>query len=204
MKTLKFISGIILFFIIIYSGYYSTNNSKFVIWFGLITTILTPIAFYFILFPFKSKEKTLLKDLTRITQIEKLIEEANKTELKVQLLEKQKLDLEKLISFESHRRTLIAERNIYLYQGQTALNKIIEINENLELLTKERQALPEYLKSLQEEIRQKGVDDFIYVFRGKHYIVKKKNFEFIPIYGTLFYELFKSVAQIDNDFKKIR
>ena len=114
MKVLNFLIGLLLLVLIVYTGYYTTNNTNFVIWFGVITAILAPIALEFIFYPFKSKDKLLIKDLSRVPEIDKLIKEANNVEMKVQSLEKQKLELEKLISLEAYRRTLITEKEIYI------------------------------------------------------------------------------------------
>lgn len=192
MKILSFISGLLLVGLITYFGYYTASHSSFVIWFGVITAIIAPLAFEFILYPFRSKDKQLIKELSKVPQIEKLIKEASDNESKIKLLEQQKLDLDKLISYESKRRTLLAERNLYVIQGEEALRGIEKSNQNLTLLLSEKQQLPESLKSLQQEIENIESTDLAYTINGKKYVIKKKYFEFFPYYGNAVYEIFKA------------
>jgi hypothetical protein len=201
MKIISFIFGLVLIGVIIYFGFYTSTNPTFGIWFGVITAILAPLSFELLFTPFKSKDKTVLKELSKVPQIEKLIKEANDNESKIKLLEQQRIELDKLISFESRRRTLIAERNIYVLQGEVVLKNLTEINENLELLTSELQALPVTLQLLQKEIKKYGFNDIILTLFGKKYIFKKSNFDTFPIYGQLFFMLIKEFAKLDNIIK---
>ncbi len=89
--------------------------------------------------------------------------------------------------------------SLHIHQGVIALKKVKEINENIELLTKEKQELPEQIISLQNLIEKNGVEDFIFTFMGKTHIARKKYFESIPIYGSIFFELIKTISMINKE-----
>jgi len=202
MKILSFFGGLLLIGSIVYAGYYTTNHLSFVIWFGVITAILAPLAFELIFFPFKYKEKSLIKDLSKVPKIELLIKEAKDSESKVRLLEEQRKDLDKLISYESHRKTLIAEKEIYSFQAKIALENLVKIDKSLETLTSEKQELPEHLQLLQKRIEQTGDNEVIFLFNDRNIILKKSNFEILPFYGTLIFEILKLITNITNNEKK--
>jgi len=202
MKLISFILGALLVGLIAYLGYYTTTHSNFVIWFGVITALLAPLSFEFLLYPFRSKDKKLIKELSKVPQIENLIQEAKDSEAKVLLLEKQQKDLDKLISYESKRRTLLAERQIWILQAEESLKAIGKLDENIELLTSEKQNLPEHLKSLQENIKKIETEDISFTISGKNFTLKKKSFDSFPLYGKLLFEIIKLFerlfAKIEN------
>jgi hypothetical protein len=198
MKILSFLIGVVLIGLIVYIGNYTTNHPLFITWFGVITAILAPLAFEFLFYPFRVKDKKLIKELAKVPQIEKLLQEANNNETKVKYLKKQELELDKLISYETKRRTLIAEKEIYVLQGEEALKKIEKINEILELLTNEKLEMPESLKPLLHEIEKIESTDIIYVINNNNFVIKKKYFELFPFYGHILFEIFKLFAKIAN------
>lgn len=194
MKFIYFLIGLILLALIIYAGFYTTNHAGLVIWFGVLTAIAAPLAFEFLFFPFKSKDNDLVQKLSRVPEIEKLINKARTQEAKVKILEQQKLDLDTLISFESQRRTLLAERAIYVLQGEKALEELERINVNLDILTKNKHKMPDSMKSLLVLIEKIETSDIAYNFFGKRMVLKKKYVEFLPWYGNLLFEATKSIS----------
>jgi hypothetical protein len=202
MRIFTFIFGLLLVAGIIYSGYYTITNSNFIVWFGIITAIVSPFAFECLITPFKSKDKKIMKELSKVPQIEQLIQNAKDNESKITLLEKQIRELDKLISYESQKKTLEAKRAIYILQGKESLSKINEINENLELLTETKQSLPDELKSLMKVIEEIESTDVIYQIRGKRLIFKQKYFSWFPFYGNLLFEIIRDGKRIMNKIDK--
>jgi hypothetical protein len=198
MKFLSFFFGLVLLGAIIYTGYYTVSHSGFVIWFGVITAILAPIAFEFLLLPFRSKGNQLIKELSKVPQIEKLIKEAEDNEQKVRLLEQQRAELDKLISYEAQRRSLLAEQQIFILQGEAALKGLESVNKSLEELTAEKHLLPESLQPLLLRIEHGETTDTPFMFNGKQYALKKRHFELIPAYGNLAFEIAKLFVQALN------
>jgi seryl-tRNA synthetase len=202
MKIISFLIGLLLIGVIIFSGYYTMTHTNFVIWFGVITAIISPFAFEFIISPFKSKEKEVIKKLSKVPQIEQLIKNAEDNESKIALLESQRKELDKLIAYESQKKTLEAERAIYILQGEESLEKIKEINTNLELLTKTKQELPENLKSLMTEIERIDLTDITYLIGDKKFTIKQKYFNWFPFYGNAVFEVIKASKEMMNKLDK--
>jgi hypothetical protein len=194
MKFLSFFFGLALLGAIIYTGYYTVSHPGFVIWFGVTTAILAPLAFEFLLLPFRTKDNKLIKELSKVPQIEKLIKEAEDNELKVRLLEQQREELDKLISYESQRRSLLAEQQIFILQGEVALKGLESVNHSLEELTAEKHLLPESLQPLLLKIERGETADIPFTFNGKQYALKKRHFALFPAYGNLAYELVRIIV----------
>lgn len=88
MRIVSFTLGLICISSIIALGYYANINSWFVIWFGVVTAILSPLAFEFLLFPFRARNQNLINDLSRVPKIDLLIKEAKDNEGRIKILER--------------------------------------------------------------------------------------------------------------------
>lgn len=198
MKILLFLVGLASVLLIVYSGYYTVDHPNFVVWFGLITALGAPLAFELILYPFNSTDKNILKNFSKVTQIEALLQQAFESEEKVKNLEKKRSDLEQLIAFESKRRTLIAQREIYVMQGKEALLKIQELNTSLNTLLAEKQEIPVELQPLLEEMERMEATDIVYLLGNETFVLKKKYFDHLPLYGNALYNVIKMGSKISN------
>lgn len=191
-----FILGILLISVIIALGFYTKNNNGFAIWFGVITAFISPLAIELILYTFRSKEKVIIEKLSKVPEIDSLIKKAHDNEEKIALLLKQREELDLLIQYESKRRTLLAERDIFIAQGMKVIEELRSIDDRLTSLTKEKQRLPEYLKPLQEEIQKFNKNDVILQVKGKTYILNKDEFDLFPFYGELIFSLLKGFGAL--------
>lgn len=193
MKILSFLFGILLLSTIIYSGYYTVNHTNFVIWFGLITAVLTPFAIELLLYPIKSGEKKVIEDLKKVAEINALIEKANDKETQVKQLENRLKELDQLIAYESKRRTLETERDIYLFQANNSLKGLRKVQEEMEALVGEKQALPKELKELQEQLEHGEENDIEIPIGEKTIVLRRRNFAGGSIYSLLIFECIRFV-----------
>jgi hypothetical protein len=80
MKLVSFLIGLILISVIVYFGYYTVSHPGFVVWFGVITAVVSPLAFEFLLIPFRSKDSRILKELSKVPQVQNLLQSAKDSE----------------------------------------------------------------------------------------------------------------------------
>lgn len=191
-NIILFLLGLILIAGMVILGYYTTSNSSFVVWFGLIIAVISPIAFELLLLPFKYKDKKVITDLSKIPQIEALLNEAKNNESKVKLLELRIKELDSLISYESRRKTLIAERDLYINQGKLALKQVENINKSIELLTLEKEEIPNELKPLLDIIENVESNDIHCKVGHRTITIRQKHLESIPIYGPFTFSLLRT------------
>jgi vacuolar-type H+-ATPase subunit I/STV1 len=202
MKILSFFTGLLLISAIVCSGYYTVHHNSFVIWFGVITALLTPFAMEAILYPFKSGDKKMLQNLAKVSEINKLIKKAEDKETKVRQLETQLRQLDQLIAYESKRRTLEAEKAIYLFQAQNALKGLDKVQGEIAALTSEKQQLPEELVALQKQLERGGPNDIELLIGTKTFVLRQKDFDGISIYGTFVFELFRLIQKAFRSIEK--
>lgn len=200
MRTFSFSLGLVLVAVIFYCGYYTNNHSEFVIWFGVVTALVSPLAFELLLFPFRSKDQELLKDLSKVPRIEALLKVAKDSEEKIALLEKQKEGLDILIAYESKRRALEAEKQIYLFQGKEALEGINRVNQGLELLTSEKHSLPPELEPLLNS-QSESRETIRYTINRIPYVLRRSSFGTFPLYGPMLFDILKAFENLVREFE---
>lgn len=202
-RSFCFLLSLLLFGVIVYAGYYTTDHIGFTIWFGVTTTIVAPFAFQLLLFSIQ-KRGELIEQLSKVPKIDELIEQAKNTEEKVQALQQQRRDLDKLIAFESKRRTLLAEREIFVMQGELALQGLEKVRIGLEEMTSEKEELPESIQKLLAVIQGIQSEDIVYKMGDKIFVVRKKYFEYFPFYGNVLFEIFKMFHKIFETLERDR
>lgn len=102
IRILIFILGAGIVAFLIFLGIYTTNNTDFVIWFGLITAFLAPIAFEALKSSIIYQKE--IKNLLKITEIEELMQKATTLDEKVQTLRIQQQNLNEIINLESRKK----------------------------------------------------------------------------------------------------
>lgn len=196
MKIISFIFGLTLFGSIVWMGYYSTIDQHFVVWFGVYTAIFSPLAFELVAYPFRAKDNGILHKLSKVADMETLIRKADDTETKLRLLEAQRRDLDKLITYESKRKSLLAERDIYALQAEEALKNLNRINGGLTQLTGEKQEIPAHLEPLSTMIENN--DNIIIRFNSQPHVFRRSNFSWFPLYGELLFDILKAMERAIN------
>jgi len=75
-RILSLIIGMSFIYLDIYLGINTTKNQSLIVWFGLASAILIPLAFALIGYTFSSKKQQILERLSKVSEVEKLRKEA--------------------------------------------------------------------------------------------------------------------------------
>ena len=94
-----------------YLGWLASSDASLVVWFGLASAILVPGAFALIGYAVKSGENELLKKLSKVPELQQLIEKAQSQEEKIKALETERKHLEEVVKFEAMRDSLIERKS---------------------------------------------------------------------------------------------
>jgi hypothetical protein len=190
-KIVTLICGCIFFGILIYLAIYTTSNSKFVIWFGLIVAFLSPPTYELFKATF-SNSGTDMKRLLKIKDIEDLINKSETIGEKVNILKNQEQYLRNLFEFESQKKMLLTEKEIYISLAKKSLTNIDRIDESLLILTNQTEKIPDELKPLYKIIeKNEEIRDDIIIKIYSHIITIPKNiFDLIP-FGFILYPILK-------------
>lgn len=139
-RIISAIIGILLIGVVIYLGIKSGNNNKYIVPFGLTSALIAPMGLSALGYSVKRKDETLEK-LTKISQIDELIEQAETEEQKIKRLRKEKDVLLNYIKEETKRiskierkKILEAEAKRILIEYKQVVNEIADMsNEEIDL-----------------------------------------------------------------------
>ena len=103
-KLIAFLFAISLLAGTIYLGIRSGEDSKFVVWFGIASATAAPVGLALFGSVISSSNGELIQRLSKVPEIEKLVEQAKTQEDKLRVLEAEHARLAEIIRFESRRQ----------------------------------------------------------------------------------------------------
>lgn len=148
-KIISAIIGILLIGIVVYFGVKSGDNNKFIVPFGLVSALIAPMGLSALGYSIKKEDETLQK-LTKIPQIDELIEQAETEEEKIEHLKKEKEVLLDYIKNESNRIAKIERKKILEDNAKRIINEYAQ-------LINEIKAMPDSdinIENVSEEIKE--------------------------------------------------
>lgn len=101
-RILSFLFGSAIIALLLYLGKHTVDNTNFVIWFGLITALLAPVAYELLKYSFISQKG--INKLLKVTEIQSLIEKATTLDDKIRVLKIQQQHLNEIIEIESRKK----------------------------------------------------------------------------------------------------
>ena len=203
-KALFIILGTFLIAVVIKLGLIAKGDPSYVIWFGLASALLVPSAFGLIGYALKSDERKLLSELSKVPQIDELIEKAKSQEEKIEILEKERNKLNEIIRLEAKRQTLFHQKSTIENTMVGLYKEYVAIIQELESINEEVEESPvlEEIKKIQKRLNERKDGGIIVVKFGKKEIVfKQKNFSDSPL-DLLFWFLMKLIEDIQKKLNK--
>ena len=174
IKKLLFVaSGATLLILVVALGICASENSSYVIWFGLSAAILAPLAFVLFGHALKGNEREILTNLSKVPELKELIRKAHSEEERLRILEDERKKLDETIRIEV--------RHQILFELRSQLEK--EVKEK----TKKYKAVLDELQGLDQEVESSPVRQEIEQIqkilserkRGRIIIIHIGNKEFI-------------------------
>ena len=80
----------------VYLGFQSLKDNRFVIWFGIASATAAPVGLNLFTYAFSRTDREIIQQLAKVPEIERLIQQAKTQEEKIQVLEAEVHDLQKL------------------------------------------------------------------------------------------------------------
>lgn len=178
-KFFFFIIGIVLIAVVIYLGIRTSQDTTFVVWFGLASAILAPIAFALIGHGFRADELQFFQELAKVPKIDNLIKEAKTQEEKIALLEQERNNLNEIIQVEARRQTLLSSIDNIQHEITRVLkhyNAVIDELTRIDIKIEESPAVQE-MKLIQKRIEERRRGKIIILkFRKREFIIHEKRF----------------------------
>ncbi len=206
-RILALVLGFVLLVVLYLVGKNSADfpTAASVIWFGLASAILAPIGLGLLGYSILGSDRDELSKLTKVTEIERLINQAETEEEKLERLQDERRQLDTIIRFEVERRTLEARKESLEKMAEDTLEELQTIDQQLhDLGIKVEQGVTgEQIKQLQERIDAIANDDVIFRFGTKQILIRKKLLTNIPFYGDSFLYTFRLFASMNAEVNKL-
>lgn len=187
-------------------GILSVDNPVIVPWFGIASLLLGPSGFALIGFAFKSNDGVILKRLSKVPQIEKLLEEAKSQEQKVQALEEERKKLTEIVQYEARRQTIESKKEALENEGSRILHALESAEDELARLGVEikESGKEEDLERLKLRIRESKKEDIVFYFWSREYVFDTNKLRKNPMGEVLlgYLMLFAAIQKVSRELFK--
>lgn len=162
--------------------YYQAQNSGglYILLFGAVSSIAIPFSIKLLLHSIEQKNKIALQQLTKISEIQSLIERAGSQELKIKILKEEYDKLEEIIKLESQRLALLARKESIENSAIQILHELDIIEKELGSLGVSKSVTSKELTELDERISARKRGDLILRLGNREYIIPKDAIENAP------------------------
>lgn len=167
--------GLLLFAAVIYLGFLASSDSRFVIWFGLAAALLAPGGIALISYAVTARSRQTLSQLSKVPEIEKLINEAESQEEKVRLLEQERERLVEAIELESRKQALDLRKDSLEKNAIDILNELEAIDTELNSLDVDIASSParDAVRRLNERLSARQRGDVVLRLGSRYYSINR-------------------------------
>lgn len=193
---------------VIYLGILSGKDNKFVVWFGIASAIVAPLGLALFGYAISPSNRDLIQRLSKVPEIERLVQEAKTHEEKVRVLEAERERLAEIVRLES-RRQAIRDRNESLERdAMRILEELDSLDEELKLLDEQigESAASEEIRRLRDRLKAREEGDVILRLGSKVYRIDRDIIKATPFgLGTVLLacsRLFEQFSKSRRDQRK--
>jgi len=199
------IIGLALISSVVYLGWLASTTPTLVIWFGVAAAILAPAGFAFIGFALRSGENELLQKLSKVPELQQLIEKAQNQEEKIKALENEREHLEEVVKFEALRSSLLERQSTLENQGVKLLEALYSVEEQLKSIEVEVESRPdrEIIEKLRERIQSSQRGDILIEFGTTSFAINTNKLRELPG-GDILIVYARVISDILNAIKKVQ
>lgn len=148
-RIISALVGLFCIGLVVWFGVKSGTDNKYIVPFGLISAIIAPIGLSALGYSIKREDKTL-QELTKVTQIDKLIKQAETEAEKIERLKKEKDVLLDYIKKETKRISKIERKKILEEDAKRILDEYKKVISEINAMSNDEIDL----ENVSEEIRE--------------------------------------------------
>ena len=145
-------------------GWLAISNNKFVIIFGIVSAFLVPIGMSLLNNAIKRNDNLVFEKISKIPDIESLIEKAKTQEEKVAALKKERKDLAKIIQLETQRELITSRITNLKNESETLIASFTSLDKELKKLDREVEIndLKEQIDELRERVSSVNDNEIVF------------------------------------------
>jgi hypothetical protein len=181
-KAFSLIMGIFLIGATILLGIQSGKDSRFVVWFGLASAIAAPLGLAQLASIFNRWDSEIITRLTKVPEIEKLMNEARTQEEKIQLLEEERLRLADIVRFESRRQAILDRIDSLERDATRILDELAFLDREVVIFDENVGKSPasSEIRQLRERVKARNDGDVIIRLGARSYRVDRDIVKALP------------------------
>lgn len=173
------------------------DQGIFLLLFGIGSAIAVPIGVELITYVFDEKQREVFKKLTKVSEIEELIERAETQEQKVEILKDQYAKLEAIIQSESERLSLITRKEQIEKNAKSLLEELNVIESELQAFEGTVKGVSvEEVNKLRERIQANERGDVVFRLGGSQFVIEREQIMHTPFFGFWLYTLLKLLGNL--------
>ena len=163
-------------------GIQSGKDSRFVVWFGLASAIAAPLGLAQLASIFNRWDSEIITRLTKVPEIEKLMNEARTQEEKIQLLEEERLRLADIVRFESRRQAILDRIDSLERDATRILDELAFLDREVVIFDENVGKSPasSEIRQLRERVKARNDGDVIIRLGARSYRVDRDIVKALP------------------------
>lgn len=179
--------GIGLLISVVLLGMLASEDQRYVLWFGIAAAILAPTGLATITYVFRSNDLEILRELSRVPEIETLILKAKTHEEKIHLLEQERDQLLATVQMEAKQESLLNQKKTLEQEEIRILNDLKVVDQELENISHKIEASPsaDAMKQLREKLRAIQCGDIVIKIGNRYTTVDRDLVLSLPFGGIL-------------------
>ena len=169
-----------------------SEGGLYLLLFGVGSAIFVPVGVGLITYAFGDKQREAVKKLTKIPEIEELIERAETQEQKIEILKDEYTKLQTTIQSESERLALTTRKEELEKNAKRILEELSVIEIELQVFNESVKGVPaKEVQKLRERIQAKRSGDLIIRIGTSQFLIEREQIIHTPVFGFWLYTILK-------------
>ncbi|MBD2021945.1 hypothetical protein H6F43_17330 [Leptolyngbya sp. FACHB-36] len=166
----------------VYLGIQSGKDNRFVVWFGIASATAAPIGLALFSYAISRSDDEIIQRLSKVPEIERLIEQAKTQEEKIQVLEAERSRLAEIVKIESRRQAALDRIDSLERDAVRILAELENLDRELVLIDEQvvKSAISEEIRRLRERVKAREDGDVILRLGSRVYRIDRDIIKALP------------------------
>jgi predicted XRE-type DNA-binding protein len=166
----------------VYLGIQSGKDNRFVVWFGIASATAAPVGLALFGYAISRSDDEIIQRLSKVPEIERLIEQAKTQEEKIQVLEVERSRLAEIVKIESRRQAALDRIDSLERDAVRILAELENLDRELILIDEQvgESAISEEIRRLRERVKAREDGDVILRLGSRVYRINRDIIKALP------------------------
>lgn len=166
----------------VYLGIQSGKDNRFVVWFGIASATAAPVGLALFGYAISRSDAEIIQRLSKVPEIERLIEQAKTQEEKIQVLKVERSQLAEIVKIESRRQAALDRVDSLERDAVRILAELENLDRELILIDEQvgESAISEEIRCLRERVKACEDGDVILRLGSRVYRIDRDIIKALP------------------------